>query len=76
MSSAKEISPAVTTPGPIFSSVRILLPLKSAPNIIFLIFNAISITSSLTPEIDENSCKTPSILNPVSYTHLTLPTKA
>ena len=62
------MSPAVTTPGPFFSKVRLFIPEKSALKIIFLTFKTISVTSSLTPLIDENSCNTPSILMPKTAT--------
>ena len=68
ISSVRAISPAVTTPGPLFSKVSLFIPEKSALNIIFLTFNTISVTSSLTPLIDENSCSTPSILIPKTAT--------
>ena len=68
ISSVRFISPAVTTPGPVFSIVSLLIPEKSALKIIFLTFKTMSVTSSLTPFIDENSCKTPSILIPKTAT--------
>ena len=68
MSSVRLISLAVTTPGPFFSKVSLFIPEKSALKIIFLTFKTISVTSSLTPLIDENSCSTPSILIPKTAT--------
>ena len=68
MSSVRLISPAVTTPGPVFSIVNLFIPEKSALKIIFLTFKTISVTSSLTPFIEENSCKTPSIFIPKTAT--------
>ena len=55
------ISFALTSFGPLISKI-IFLGLEDEDFIAkFLTFKTISVTSSLTPLIDENSCRTPSI---------------
>ena len=56
------ISPAVTTAGPLTSISNTLFSSSVKDfNAIFLMFKMIAATSSTTPSIVENSCKTPSI---------------
>src|SRR5215217_3224775 len=60
------MSPAVTAPGPVLRSV-----MRFAPSLCILIaivftLRTISVTSSRTPGIDENSCSTPSICTEVT----------
>ena len=55
------ISPAVTTPGPLDETVRRLGPSTSMRRDTPFKFNTISVTSSLTPATEENSCNTLSI---------------
>ena len=55
------MSLALTSFGPLISNI-IFFGLDDEDLIAkFLTFKTISVTSSLTPFIDENSCKTPSI---------------
>ena len=83
---------AFISPGPLASRISLLTVSELLFKASDLTFKTISVTSSLTPLIEVNSCSTPSIciavtavpliedkrilLNAVSYTHLTLPTKA
>src|SRR5216684_1152119 len=55
------ISPAVTTPGPCFFTTMRLGPSPCILIEMSLIFSTMSVTSSRTPAIEENSCSTPSI---------------
>src|SRR5258708_566605 len=55
------ISPAVTTPGPCFFTTMRLGPSPCILIEMSLMFSTMSVTSSRTPAIEENSCSTPSI---------------
>ena len=59
------ISEAFISPGPFASKISFLVPSEDDFNAKDFTFKTISVTSSLTPFIDVNSCSTP-----VSYTHL------
>ena len=54
--------PAVISPGPVTFKFIFLTPSECILSASDLILSTISVTSSLTPSIDENSCKTLSIL--------------
>ena len=58
--------PAVISPGPVTLRLIFLVPSECIFNAKDLIFNTISVTSSLTPSIEENSCKTLSIFMAVT----------
>src|SRR3982075_1501430 len=55
------MSPAVTTPGPCFFTTMRLGPPPCILLGMSLMFSTMSVTSSRTPAIEENSCSTPSI---------------
>ena len=55
------MSPAVTTPGPCFFTTMRLGPSPCILIEMSLMFSTISVTSSRTPAIEENSCSTPSM---------------
>ena len=55
------ISEALISPGPFASKTNFFVPSAAHFKANDLTFNTISVTSSLTPLIDVNSCKTPSI---------------
>ena len=55
------ISEALISPGPFASKISFFVPSESDFNASDLTFKTMSVTSSLTPLIDVNSCKTPSI---------------
>src|ERR1700712_5294183 len=55
------ISPAVTTPGPCFFTTMRLGPSPCILIEMSLMLSTMSVTSSRTPAIEENSCSTPSI---------------
>ena len=55
------ISEALISPGPLASKISFFVPSELLFNAKDLTFKTISVTSSLTPFIDVNSCKTPSI---------------
>src|SRR5215216_6098678 len=55
------MSPAVTWPGPCFFTTMRLGPSPCILMAMSLMLSTMSVTSSRTPEIDENSCSTPSI---------------
>ena len=55
------ISEALISPGPLASKTNFLVPSELDFNAKDFTFNTISVTSSLTPLIEVNSCKTPSI---------------
>ena len=59
------ISPATTVHGPVLFKIILISVSVCILRATSLIFNIMSVTSSLTPEIAENSCKTPSILTEV-----------
>ena len=61
MSATCSISEALTSPGPFASKINFLLESVELFKANDLTFKTISVTSSLTPLIDVNSCKTPSI---------------
>ena len=61
MSATATISEALTSPGPLASKTNFFVPSELLFKANDLTFNTISVTSSLTPLIDVNSCKTPSI---------------
>src|SRR6185312_6869766 len=61
MSPTVWMSPAVTTPGPCFFTTMRLGPSPCILIEMSLILSTMSVTSSRTPAIEENSCKTPSI---------------
>ena len=56
-----EISEALISPGPFASRINFFVPSAAHFKANDFTFNTISVTSSLTPLIDVNSCKTPSI---------------
>ena len=56
-----EMSPAVTTPGPVARISSRFGPSTSIFTATPLRFRTMSVTSSRTPGTDENSCSTPSI---------------
>jgi hypothetical protein len=60
------ISPAVTVPGPCLRTTMRFGPSPSMLMAISLMFRTMSVTSSRTPEIEENSCSTPSICTAVT----------
>src|SRR5918994_2730938 len=60
------ISPAVTAPGPVLRSVMRLAPSPCILMAIVFTLRTISVTSSRTPGMDENSCSTPSIWTAVT----------
>ena len=55
------ISEALISPGPLASKINFFVPSELHFKAKDLTFKTISVTSSLTPLIDVNSCKTPSI---------------
>ena len=55
------ISEALISPGPFASNISFFVPSELHFNANDFTFKTISVTSSLTPLIDVNSCKTPSI---------------
>jgi hypothetical protein len=55
------MSPAVTTPGPCLRTTMRFGPSPCILMAISLMFRIMSVTSSRTPLIEENSCSTPSI---------------
>ena len=55
------ISEALISPGPFASKINFFVPSELLFNAKDFTFNTISVTSSLTPYIEVNSCKTPSI---------------
>src|SRR5215218_9105632 len=55
------MSPAVTTPGPCFFTTMRLGPSPCILIEMSLMFSTMSVTSSRTPAIEENSCSTPSM---------------
>src|SRR5499427_1279051 len=55
------MSPAVTVPGPCFFTTMRLGPSPCILIEMSLMFSTMSVTSSRTPAIEENSCSTPSI---------------
>ena len=55
------MSEAFISPGPLASRINFFVPSDELFNARDLTFNTISVTSSRTPLIDVNSCKTPSI---------------
>src|SRR5262249_39659768 len=61
MSPTVWMSPAVTAPGPCFFTTMRFGPSPCILIEMSLILSTISVTSSRTPAIDENSCSTPSI---------------
>ena len=61
ISDDKVISLAFTSLGPLTSKITFLDPLALDFIAKFLTFKTMSVTSSLTPLIEENSCSTPSI---------------
>ena len=61
MSATGTIFEALISPGPFASSINFFDPSILLFNANVLTFRTISVTSSLTPFIDVNSCKTPSI---------------
>ena len=62
ISASFSISPAVTGPSSDFVILITFSPVEWFLTTNFLIFNTIVVTSSTTPSIFWNSCKTPSIL--------------
>jgi hypothetical protein len=60
------MSPAVTAPGPGLAQGHALGPSPCILIAIALMFRTMSVTSSRTPGIDENSCSTPSIWTAVT----------
>ena len=65
MPALSEISPAVTTPGPLALIERRFGPSTSIRNETPFRFKTMSVTSSRTPATDENSCNTLSICTEV-----------
>ena len=61
MSEIAVISEALISPGPFASSINFFSPSALLFKAKDFTFKTISVTSSLTPFIEENSCKTPSI---------------
>ena len=61
MSPTVWMSPAVTVPGPCFFTTMRLGPSPCILMAMSLMLRTMSVTSSRTPGIDENSCSTPSI---------------
>ena len=61
MSPTVWMSPAVTVPGPCFFTTMRLGPSPCILMAMSLMLSTMSVTSSRTPGIDENSCSTPSI---------------
>ena len=55
------ISDAFISPGPFASKINFFVPSELPFKAKDLTFKTISVTSSLTPLIEVNSCKTPSI---------------
>ena len=55
------ISEALISPGPFASKINFFVPSELLFNAKDFTFKTISVTSSLTPFIEVNSCKTPSI---------------
>ena len=60
-SATEVISEALISPGPLASKTNFLVPSDAHFNAKDLTFKTISVTSSLTPLIEVNSCNTPSI---------------
>ena len=61
MSVTGAISEALISPGPLASKISFLVVSEELFKANDLTFRTMSVTSSLTPLIDVNSCKTPSI---------------
>ena len=61
MSPTVWMSPAVTVPGPCFFTTMRLGPSPCILMAMSLMLSTMSVTSSRTPAIEENSCSTPSI---------------
>ena len=61
MSATDKMFDAFISPGPFASKISFLSPSDLLFNANSFTFNTISVTSSLTPLIEVNSCKTPSI---------------
>ena len=61
MSVTVVISDALISPGPFASKINFFVPSDELFNANDFTFNTMSVTSSLTPLIEVNSCKTPSI---------------
>ena len=55
------ISEALISPGPFASRINFFAPSEEHLSAKDFTFNTMSVTSSLTPFIEVNSCKTPSI---------------
>ena len=55
------MSEALISPGPLASKISFLIPSEELFKANDLTFKTMSVTSSLTPLIDVNSCNTPSI---------------
>ena len=64
------ISEALISPGPFASKISFFVPSELHFNASDLTFKTISVTSSLTPFIEVNSCKTPSICTDVTASPL------
>src|SRR5215510_874497 len=65
ISAPVSMSPARATPGPSFLSTMRFTPSACCLSAISLMLSTMSVTSSRTPGIDENSCSTPSICTDV-----------
>ena len=61
MSALVWMSPAFTSPGPCLRSETRLGPSACMRNAIIFTLSTMSVTSSRTPWMDENSCSTPSM---------------
>ena len=66
MSPTVWMSPAVTVPGPCFFTTMRLGPSPCILMAMSLMLRTMSVTSSRTPGIEENSCSTPSICTDVT----------
>ena len=66
MSAPASMSPALTTPGPSLRSTRRFGPSACLRSAISLMLRTMSVTSSRTPAMEENSCSTPSICTEVT----------
>ena len=66
MSPTVPMSPAVTRPGPVLRRVMRLGASVCERIAMVLMLRTMSVTSSRTPGIDENSCSTPSICTEVT----------
>src|SRR3984893_12005647 len=60
------MSPAVTCPGPCFFNTMRLGPSPCILSAMSLMLSTMSVTSSRTPAIEENSCRTPSMCTEVT----------